>query len=81
MPGKVENVKIEDRFERILKDLDRCAQQVNRGSRLLDNLDAKVDARRLQTVLERCRSQLRVEVFAFQDAVSLLPRKEADRVG
>lgn len=69
---------LETRFERILKDLDRCTQAVGLGAKLLQSLDEKVAAHRLKKVLSECRAKLRVEVFEFQHAVSVIPRKPTD---
>ena len=67
-------MRIEDRFERILKDLDVCTRQVGRGATLHNNLDAKVDAHRLKKILQDVRAKLRIEYFAFEDAVKPIPR-------
>ena len=66
------------RYERILRDLDVLTRGVRAGALAHSSLDEKVDARRLQTVLEQVRAKLRVEVFALEDAVRELPNKETE---
>lgn len=64
-------MKATNRYERIMKDLDALTTAVDVGAKVHTNLDAKVDAYRLKTILQRVRCQLRVEYFAIQDATGL----------
>jgi len=64
-----------ERFERVLKDLDRCTQLAERGANLHTTLEEKLAAQRVIRVLREARASLRPQYYEFEDAVRPIPRK------
>ena len=60
-------MKLESRFDRILKDLDRLAHDGLDACRSIDTLDRKVACQRAIKALEAARASIRLQVFEVQD--------------
>jgi ribosome-binding factor A len=60
-------MKLEQRFDRILKDLDRLAKDCLAACVHIDALQDKVACQRAIKALEAARASIRLQVFEVQD--------------
>ncbi len=67
------------RFERILKDLDRCEAYTRKGALAHKTLSSKVAAQHVHRAVTEARRGLRVLYYEFEDAVRPLDTEEIDR--
>jgi len=61
----------EKEIEKVLKALDRMKKTADAAGHQEENLEIKVDMFRLAKKLEKIRHDLRMEIFAMDDAVKL----------
>lgn len=69
-------MRIRDRYERVLKDLDVLAQTCRAGLVGIDNLEDKVRMSRTQNTITHMRHDLRTLVFDLDDAEEFAKKTE-----
>jgi hypothetical protein len=65
-------MKLMDRFERVLKDLDALTRYAREGLNAHETLDAKLVAIKVQNLLSDTRRALRLQYFKVEDTFSSL---------